>query len=125
MISRPPRATRTDTLFPYTTLFRSMAGKLGDAGIQGGMGGTALRAILNRLSAPPKMAANAIEELGLAVADADGNLRPMPDLLKEIYERTKDMGEVERAGLLKALAGEEIGRAHVGTPVTNEHHERR
>src|SRR3546814_1283541 len=24
MIRRPPRSTRTDTLFPYTTLFRSM-----------------------------------------------------------------------------------------------------
>src|SRR3546814_2788552 len=24
MIQRPPRATRTDTLFPYTTLFRSV-----------------------------------------------------------------------------------------------------
>src|SRR3546814_5626055 len=26
MIRRPPRSTRTDTLFPYTTLFRSFAG---------------------------------------------------------------------------------------------------
>src|SRR3546814_17441547 len=26
MISRPPRSTRTDTLFPYTTLFRSREG---------------------------------------------------------------------------------------------------
>src|SRR3546814_16805735 len=26
MIRRPPRATRTDTLFPYTTLFRSRSG---------------------------------------------------------------------------------------------------
>src|SRR3546814_3757173 len=26
MIRRPPRSTRTDTLFPYTTLFRSAAG---------------------------------------------------------------------------------------------------
>src|SRR3546814_3879458 len=26
MIRRPPRSTRTDTLFPYTTLFRSQAG---------------------------------------------------------------------------------------------------
>src|SRR3546814_17293983 len=24
MLRRPPRSTRTDTLFPYTTLFRSM-----------------------------------------------------------------------------------------------------
>src|SRR3546814_8156265 len=27
MIRRPPRSTRTDTLFPYTTLFRSQAGR--------------------------------------------------------------------------------------------------
>src|SRR3546814_4165321 len=26
MIRRPPRSTRTDTLFPYTTLFRSKSG---------------------------------------------------------------------------------------------------
>src|SRR3546814_5541557 len=26
MIRRPPRSTRTDTLFPYTTLFRSTTG---------------------------------------------------------------------------------------------------
>src|SRR3546814_12951484 len=26
MIRRPPRSTRTDTLFPYTTRFRSLAG---------------------------------------------------------------------------------------------------
>src|SRR3546814_18152180 len=28
MIRRPPRSTRTDTLFPYTTLFRSPLAKL-------------------------------------------------------------------------------------------------
>src|SRR3546814_3117441 len=35
MIRRPPRSTRTDTLFPYTTLFRSGDGRRGigpDAG---------------------------------------------------------------------------------------------
>src|SRR3546814_4861277 len=31
MIRRPPRSTRTDTLFPYTTLFRS-DGAVGPAG---------------------------------------------------------------------------------------------
>src|SRR3546814_20778083 len=29
MIRRPPRSTRTDTLFPYTTLFRSLFGAFG------------------------------------------------------------------------------------------------
>src|SRR3546814_11117847 len=32
MIRRPPRSTRTDTLFPYTTLFRSRRDKPDDAG---------------------------------------------------------------------------------------------
>src|SRR3546814_7605627 len=27
MLRRPPRSTRTDTLFPYTTLFRSVVGR--------------------------------------------------------------------------------------------------
>src|SRR3546814_16777988 len=31
MIRRPPRSTRTDTLFPYTTLFRSMQRRHRDA----------------------------------------------------------------------------------------------
>src|SRR3546814_14555262 len=40
MIRRPPRSTRTDTLFPYTTLFRSQPGPhlhaRGDAGTASG-----------------------------------------------------------------------------------------
>src|SRR3546814_2069752 len=31
MIRRPPRSTRTDTLFPYTTLFRSLPACIGTA----------------------------------------------------------------------------------------------
>jgi phage-related tail protein len=85
----------------------AMAGKLGDAGIQGSMGGTALRAILNRLSAPPAAAAKALDKLGVSAVDAQGNLRDMPTVLQEIYEKTKNMGDAERAGLLKHIAGEE------------------
>src|SRR3546814_5590469 len=33
MILRPPRSTRSDTLFPYTTLFRSGVAALQEAGI--------------------------------------------------------------------------------------------
>src|SRR3546814_4963380 len=37
MIRRPPRSTRTDTLFPYTTLFRSEAVRSAtENGIDGG-----------------------------------------------------------------------------------------
>src|SRR3546814_12076533 len=36
MIRRPPRATRTDTLFPYTTLFRSPGDPVLEAKADGG-----------------------------------------------------------------------------------------
>src|SRR3546814_9825627 len=45
MIRRPPRSTRTDTLFPYTTLFRSAGPEAGVAehlaqhAVSGGVGG--------------------------------------------------------------------------------------
>src|SRR3546814_6945704 len=35
MIRRPPRSTRTDTLFPYTTLFRSSTATIFDLPIRG------------------------------------------------------------------------------------------
>src|SRR3546814_2257274 len=35
MIRRPPRSTRTDTLFPYTTLFRSSGDHPQSAGLHG------------------------------------------------------------------------------------------
>src|SRR3546814_2335772 len=45
MIRRPPRSTRTDTLFPYTTLFRSKApgGKVGAADLALSCGHAILR----------------------------------------------------------------------------------
>lgn len=85
----------------------AMAGKLGDAGIQGSMGGTALRSILNRLSSPPAAAAKALDKLGISAKDAQGNMRDMPAILSELYSKTKDMGTADRAAALKAIAGSE------------------
>src|SRR3546814_8238711 len=40
MIRRPPRSTRTDTLFPYTTLFRSAAWMMNAPAISARLGNT-------------------------------------------------------------------------------------
>src|SRR3546814_4436164 len=44
MILRPPRSTRTDTLFPYTTLFRSAGDGAGYRGPGQFLGGAATQA---------------------------------------------------------------------------------
>src|SRR3546814_8944550 len=47
MIQRPPRATRTDTLFPYTTRFRSpLHQKLGGHALEENGGGKLVRDVL-------------------------------------------------------------------------------
>lgn len=89
----------------------AMAGKLGDAGMQGSMGGTALRSIMLRLASPPKPAGDALSDLGIKVADAEGNMRKMPDLLTELYEKTKDMGNLQRTEILSDIAGVEASNA--------------
>src|SRR3546814_962143 len=48
MIRRPPRSTRTATLFPYTTLFRSIQAKQGDVARRRGGGNAERRCIARR-----------------------------------------------------------------------------
>src|SRR3546814_20444724 len=43
MIRRPPRSTRTDTLFPYTTLFRSRQAARRRPAIEGTPGSSEIR----------------------------------------------------------------------------------
>src|SRR3546814_4962068 len=52
MIRRPPRSTRTDTLFPYTTLFRSLPDDLADGGGIAPGGKTGLAADEHRTPRP-------------------------------------------------------------------------
>lgn len=89
----------------------AMAGKLGDAGIQASMAGTAMRAIMSRLASGPKKTIEAFERLGIKTSDANGNLRAMPDILKEIHDKSKNLGNAEQSELFKGIAGEEAGGA--------------
>ena len=68
------------TLAGGTTELNTALGILADNGIKGAEGGTALRNMILSLSAPTDTAAEKMEELGLKVFDANGNMRPMNDL---------------------------------------------
>ncbi|OLQ51331.1 phage tail tape measure protein [Bacillus paralicheniformis] len=81
-------------------------GIMANSGIKADMAGTALRSTLTRLSAPPKPAASAIEELGLKVTDSTGRMRPLADIIGQINEKTKDYTETEQIRIAKQLAGQ-------------------
>ncbi|GHC17536.1 hypothetical protein GCM10010082_05940 [Kushneria pakistanensis] len=87
----------------------AMAGLLGNIGIQGSQAGTTMRAMMDRLTKPTKAASAVMDELGLKVADAEGNMRPMPEILRDINKATEGMGNVERKAALQELFGAEAG----------------
>lgn len=81
----------------------AMAGKLGDAGIQGSMAGTTLRAVMLRLSAPSKQGAEALDALGVKTTDAAGNMRKIPDILADLNQAMAKMPEAQKAAYTKAI----------------------
>ncbi|EFC5363627.1 phage tail tape measure protein [Escherichia coli] len=85
----------------------AMAGMLANNGLRGSDAGTAMRASLSRLASPPKAAADALKELGVSVADARGKMRPMEDVLLDLYKATQKYGQVDQVSFFKGIAGEE------------------
>src|SRR3546814_18238463 len=67
MIRRPPRSTRTDTLFPYTTLFRSV----------GSEGQSAVPAILSAVAPVHDAAAGGAADRAPAAGEAAGAEQPL------------------------------------------------
>jgi TP901 family phage tail tape measure protein len=89
----------------------AMAGKLGDAGIQGSQAGTSLRAVINRLAAPTGKAATALADLGIQTMDAEGNMRDVPTILAEMDKAMKNMGSAARQEMTSAVFGMEAASA--------------
>ena len=82
-------------------------GMMANAGIKGEKAGTALRSILNRLSAPPKEAATAMDELGISLTDSKGKMKPFNQIIKDLRKSFSKLSETEKTATAKHLAGQE------------------
>lgn len=80
-----------------------MLGILADNGIKGSEGGTALRNVILSLSAPTDVAAKKIEELGLAVFDAEGNMRPLPDIMNDLNSSMEPLTQQDKTEALNTI----------------------
>jgi TP901 family phage tail tape measure protein len=85
----------------------SAIGRMSDAGIQGSQAGTSLRAGLLRIAKPTKMAKQAMDELGIAFFDAQGNLKDMPVIIGELEKATAGMTTEQKTATLAMLFGQE------------------
>lgn len=78
-------------------------GILANNGIKASQGGTALRQILVNLTKPSKQAAEIIEELGLNIYDAEGNMRPLNEIFGDLNEKLKDFSDKDRMNVITHL----------------------
>lgn len=88
-----------------------MLATLSNNQIKGSQAGTALRMGFIRLAVAPKKAQKALDELGISVADAKGNFRDMPTILKEMDKATSKMGNKDRLGAYAKIFGVEASTA--------------
>src|SRR3546814_1155152 len=139
MIRRPPRSTRTDTLFPYTTLFRSMcvvAARLAGSARMRPVGPSCDRAVAAEVSRPSPPPPRRLSEPGPRTNLHDRSERAERDPCSRPRKRPQvatggrepgwwsapcpSGGAADAEGVAgwveehdPALAGLEIGRAHV------------
>lgn len=83
---------------------------MGEAGIKGSMGGTALRGVLTTLMTPTDKQADLMKKLGLETAFADGKMKSLPDILAMVEGAIKKTGNAGQVGAdLMELFGDRAG----------------
>lgn len=86
-----------------TTELNTALGILADSGIKGSEGGTHLRNVLLALQTPTEAAASALEKYTNGVYDAEGNMRPLNDILGELNGSLSEMTQEERTGVINKI----------------------
>src|SRR3546814_8233021 len=109
MIRRPPRSTRTDTLFPYTTLFRSDRGR----GSRLSAGGVPAAPFLHPRSCLP---ASFLASPFLPCRDAT-HPEPIDDPRHRLHEHRHHVARVDRRAHVAVEADRADRRADVRRPL--------
>ncbi|MDF2010191.1 phage tail tape measure protein [Priestia megaterium] len=80
---------------------------LSDAGIQGEMAGASFGTSLMRLAKPTKEMQKVMDATGLSFFDAQGQMKPLPQIISEMQGATKNMTAEQKASTLSTLFGAE------------------
>lgn len=86
-----------------TTELTTALGLLANVGIKGAEGGTHLRNIILSLQSPTDDAAKLIQQLGLQVYDAQGNMRGLDEILGDLNTRMVGMTQGQKDSIINRL----------------------
>ena len=90
------------------------AAMLAKNGQEGSIAGTGLKSVINGLYAPAKAGRGVLKELHINTVTATGAVRPLVDVLQELYKKTRRFNQGSQLGIVKTLFGEQgMGAANV------------
>lgn len=78
---------------------------LANAGLKGGKAGQAFATSLSRLAKPTSAMKKEMKNLNMEFFDAEGNMKPLPGVMKEIEKGTKGMTREQKSSTLTTLFG--------------------
>lgn len=81
-------------------------GLMANNGIKASMAGTTLRSLFTRMAKPTKESAEAMQNLNIELTDAEGNMRPLREILVDMRAGFADMTETEKAANAAMLGGQ-------------------
>lgn len=106
-----PSARKMGMDFDTTLAFLA---KLGDAGLKGSIGGTALQNMMNKITRRSKKAQVAMKSMHISMVDGNKKFRGMTDILNDVVNGLSSMeNEEERAALVSELFGIRGERAYL------------
>lgn len=80
-------------------------GLMANAGIKGEQAGTSLRSILTNLANPTDTVAGAMEQLGISLTDASGEIKPLSELLGDLRGAFGGLTEAQKVEAAASIAG--------------------
>jgi len=82
-------------------------GLMANAGIKGSQAGTSLRKMFNEMAGAAKNGGITIGDMTVAVANADGSMRDLSDIIADCRNAFSTLSESEAANTAEAIAGQE------------------
>ncbi len=83
----------------------ALIGVLANRGVKGSEAGNALNSVFVNLTTGAGQAGQAMAKLNLSAYDAQGNFKGYANTLKELYDKTKDLDEEQKAYYYSAIGG--------------------
>ena len=80
-------------------------GLLTNRGFSAAQASDDLNHAITQMLAPSSIAKKEMDALGLSFVDSSGKMKPFPQILREIADKTNGMGEAQKTAALKAMFG--------------------